>query len=32
MQVKGAANDADVILLLTDVYGEDLADENILTK
>jgi hypothetical protein len=30
--VKGATNDADVVVLLTDVFGEELADENILHK
>ena len=32
LQVRGAANDADVVLLVTDVYGEALVDENIMTK
>ena len=30
--MRGAASDADVIVLLTDVYGEPLADEAILQK
>ena len=31
-KVRGAANDADVVILLTDVYGEKLADESLLEK
>jgi hypothetical protein len=31
-QVRGAADDADVVLLVTDVYGEPLADEKIMRK
>lgn len=30
--MRGAAGDADVILLVTDVYGEALVDERIMTK
>ena len=30
--MKGAASDADVIVLLTDVYGEPLADDNMLQR
>jgi hypothetical protein len=30
--VRGAADDADVVLLVTDVYGEPLVDEKIMRK
>jgi hypothetical protein len=31
-QVRGAVGDADVIILVTDVYGEPLVDSKIMQK